>query len=357
MTHRSGRDIITVAASAGGLLPLRRFLAGLPAGLPASVLAVLHIPATGGQALPRILDRAGPLPAATAVDGEKLEPGRIYVAPADRHLLVADGQVRLSRGPRQNGVRPAADPLFRSAALYGGPRTVAVVLSGTLDDAALGSATVERHGGVVVVQDPAEAAYPGMPASALVATRHARALPVDQLAGLVVRLVTEEAAPGTGRTGTGRTGTGRDPDLANDIGVLLNERSEGNVLDRPYSGFICPDCGGPLYSSDRDTAATYDCVVGHSWSPESLLEGQAVEVERAMWLAVRSLDERARLTGRLAEEAQQRGRKISARRFREAANEACQAADRIREVAAGLTAAGHELDGPSGDGRDGPSGR
>jgi two-component system chemotaxis response regulator CheB len=76
----------------------------------------------GARTLPHVLDRAGPLPAAAAVDGEPLRPGRVYVAPPDRHLLVMTAVVRTSRGPRQNGVRPAANPLFRSAALVGGPR-------------------------------------------------------------------------------------------------------------------------------------------------------------------------------------------------------------------------------------------
>ena len=157
---------MVVAASAGGLIPLRRFLSLLPADLPASILVVLHIPATGGRALPRILDRSGPLAASVPADGEKLAHGRVFVAPPDRHVLVVNGAVRLSRGPRQNGVRPAADPLFRSAARYGGPRTVAVVLSGTPDDAALGSAVVEQCGGRVLVQDPEEAAWPGIPTAA-----------------------------------------------------------------------------------------------------------------------------------------------------------------------------------------------
>jgi len=192
MATSHGRDIVVVAASAGGLEPLRTLLAGLPADLPAAVLVVLHVPASRGRTLPDILDRAGPLPAAAAVDGEPLRSGRVYVAPPDRHLLLMSDVVRTSRGPRQNGVRPAANPLFRSAALVGGPRTIGVVLSGTLDDAALGSATVEQRGGHVIIQDPVEASYDSMPRCALAVTEHAEIQPTGRLAAAVARLVREQ---------------------------------------------------------------------------------------------------------------------------------------------------------------------
>ena len=192
MSGHPGKDIIVVAASAGGLMPLRAFLAGLPADLPASVVTVLHIPATGGQALPGILDRSGPLAAGARPRTAKswCTAASTWRRPTIMSSIV-DGTIQLSQEPRQNGVRPAADPLFRSAALYGGPRVVAVVLSGTLDDAARGCAAVERCGGRVLVQEPAEAAYPGMPASALAATRHAVALPRQGLVRLVSRLASE----------------------------------------------------------------------------------------------------------------------------------------------------------------------
>jgi two-component system chemotaxis response regulator CheB len=292
---------------------------------------VLHIPVTGGRNLPRILDRAGPLPAAPAVDGERLRPGRVYVAPPDQHLLVIKDTVRLSRGPRQNGFRPAADPLFRSAALHAGPRTTAVVLSGTLDDAALGSATVERRGGRVIVQDPAEADYSSMPRSAVAATEHPIVTAAEDLAGKVARLAKEKIGmllP---------VGSEQDEELAAEISGLLAGDLETNTLSRTYSALTCPECGGPLYSAREGRAHTYDCLVGHRWSPQSLVEEQSVTVERGLWLAIRSLEERGRLTARLADTARQRGHSLSADQFSQVAEEARQSADALREVAGSMS--------------------
>lgn len=291
------------------------------------MLVVLHIPATGGRTLPRILDRAGVLPAAAAVDGESLQTGRVYVAPPDVHLVV-DGVVRTSRGPRQNGVRPSADPLFRSAALYGGPRTIGVVLSGTLDDAALGAATVERLGGRVIVQDPADAAYSSMPRRALATTRHPEIRTAEAIPKLLIQLARAEVEIPSGEP---------PADLEEEVRSLLAGDPQVTPVPQDYSGFTCPECGGPLYHAREHAADSYDCLVGHRWSPESLLEEQASTVERAIWLAIRSLDERRRLTERLAESARSRGHSISAVRFRAAAEEAALAADALRLATSQLT--------------------
>lgn len=337
-------EIVVMAASAGGLQPLRVLLSALPASLPAAVFVVLHVPATGGHALPKILDRSGPLHAASAADGERMRAGRVYVAPPDRHLLVVKDTVRLSRGPRQNGVRPAADPLFRSAALHAGSQTTAVVLSGTLDDAALGCATVERRGGLVLVQDPVEADYDSMPRNAIAATESAVIAPVANMA----KLITEVVSAGKERENEGARVAARDArldaELETELAGLLAGDPETDTRTRAYSGLTCPECSGPLYTGAEHT---FDCLVGHRWSPQSLFEEQSASVERALWLAVRALDERGKLAGRLAGAAQERGHRISADQFATAADEAREAADAIREVAGGMVA---ELDPEPGDG-------
>ena len=128
---------------------------------------VLHLPATGRSLLAPILDRETSLPVEVPVSGEPLRPGRIYVAPPDRHLTVTSGRLELGRGPKENGVRPAIDPMLRSLAAAYGEHTVAVVLSGALTDGSGGALAIKRAGGAVIVQAPAEATVPSMPQSVL----------------------------------------------------------------------------------------------------------------------------------------------------------------------------------------------
>ena len=161
------RDIVVIGASAGGIEALRDVLAGLPGSYPGSIFVVLHVPDGAGGVLAEILSRASSLEVSSAVDDEPILPGRVYVAVGGHHLLLGEGRILTRRGPRENGLRPAADPLFRSAAWYYGPRVVGVILSGTLSDGTAGLRDVRRQGGIGIVQDPADAMYEGMPTSAL----------------------------------------------------------------------------------------------------------------------------------------------------------------------------------------------
>ena len=163
----ASRDILTIGTSAGGFEALRFLASEFPHDFPASVVVVIHLSSQFRTTLDAILTEAGPLPATFAVDGEKFERGHIYIAPPERHLLLENGQLCLGSGPRENNARPALDPLFRSAALCYGPRAIGAVLTGQMGDGAAGLSVLKRCGGITVVQDPSDAAFPEMPATAL----------------------------------------------------------------------------------------------------------------------------------------------------------------------------------------------
>jgi two-component system chemotaxis response regulator CheB len=166
-------NIIVIGASAGGVDPLREILKPLPADLQAAIFIVMHIPPSALSVLAEILNRSTALSAAAAVDGQLINPGRIYVAPTNRHMLVEPGYVRLTRGPKENRFRPAIDPLFRTAARAYGKRVLGIVLTGLMGDGTAGLQVIKAEGGTSLVQDPKDALFPSMPERAI------RTVPVD----------------------------------------------------------------------------------------------------------------------------------------------------------------------------------
>ncbi len=196
------RDIVVIGASAGGVATLWQLVQGLPANLPAAVFVVVHMSAKHPSSLPNILQKSGKLPSAHAVDGAEIEPGRIYVAPPDRHLLIKPLYMRVLFGPKENRFRPAIDPLFRTAALAYGERVVGVVLSGALNDGTAGLIEIKEQGGIAIAQDPKEAMFSSMPESAIKYAEVDYILPVAGIASTLVNLanesVTERRSPYVG---------------------------------------------------------------------------------------------------------------------------------------------------------------
>src|SRR5215471_2646718 len=172
------QDIVVIGTSAGGLKILRELVSHLPADLPAAVFIVQHSSTDVHSILPDVLSKAGNLPARHAVDGEPIRLGRIYIAPPNHHMVVDDGRVRLTQGPKENRFRPAIDPLFRTAAYFYGPRVVGVILTGALNDGTAGLWAVKERGGLALVQEPGEATNPSMPLSAIRQVKVDKTLPV-----------------------------------------------------------------------------------------------------------------------------------------------------------------------------------
>ncbi|MEV0676003.1 chemotaxis protein CheB [Actinosynnema sp. NPDC050436] len=321
------RDVIVVGASAGGVEALRQFVSGLPADLAATVLVVLHLPRGATSVLPAILRRSSPLPVSTAEHGEPLRHGRVYTACPDHHLLVTGDAVALSTGPTENGHRPAVDALFRSAARALGPRVIGVVLSGTLDDGAAGLATIVARGGAAVVQDPSDALYPGMPQSALREVGAEHVVPAAQMGEVLAKLTREVVE--TRAAAPLRHATEVEADIAEDDPGVSGPVDE---VATP-SGFTCPECDGTLLElpgTDR-----YRCWVGHAWTLEALAEQKDDAVERALWAALRALDEKTRLAQRMRLRAAERDRTRISERYADAEHEATHAAEVLRALLRG----------------------
>src|SRR5688572_11515702 len=208
------KDIVVIGASAGGMEALQKLVARLPADLPAALFVVWHLSPGLKSILPSVLNRAGPLRALHPEDGDRIEPGRIYVAPNDHHMLLEKGYIRVTKGPKENRFRPAIDPLFRSAAYVYGPRTIGVVMTGALDDGTAGLWTVKLRGGTAIVQEPADALIRSMPLSALEHTAADHRLPAADIGELLGRLVREEAGPEPALSGDEREKMRREIKIA-----------------------------------------------------------------------------------------------------------------------------------------------
>jgi two-component system, chemotaxis family, protein-glutamate methylesterase/glutaminase len=317
------RDIVVVGGSLGAIDALRCICRDLPAALPAAVFVVVHVGQFGvdlagglaGQAL---------LPVATAQDGTPIEPGKIFVAPADRHLLLVDGTIQLGLGPRENMARPAVDPLFRSAAVSYGPRVIGVVLSGLLNDGAAGLAAVKQCGGLAVVQNPADARADSMPLRALQSCDVDYRAPVAGLGGLLARLAREPAGPPVPIPREIRL----EVDIA--LGRPIDAPTLAGIADP--SPLSCPQCGGVLSEIRSKPPLRFRCQVGHGFTADVLDRQQEGSIDEALRVALRIIEERASLADRIAADARANGHTKTAPIFEERSRELRGYAQTIREA-------------------------
>jgi len=319
------RDVVVIGSSMGGVEALKVLVAQFPQDLPASVSVVQHVADSSPGILAEILDSRGPLPASTAEDGMTMERGRIYVAPANRHLLVTPGCIRVVFGPRENRSRPAIDPLFRTAAVHFRSRVIGVVLTGLLDDGASGLQAIVRCGGTAVVQSPEDAAYPEMPKRALEYVEAARVTAVAKMGSLIEQLC-REPAPESPPV----------PDVLR-LEAHLTERAtqheDWTQLPGRAVGLTCPECAGALQEIDTgEGEPRYRCRVGHAFSARDLNLSKKGQVEDGLWLAIQTLEERAQTLMNLARVDRKGGRERSATAFDARARESHAHAARLREI-------------------------
>ncbi|MDA9544950.1 glutamate methylesterase [Bradyrhizobium sp. CCBAU 45321] len=320
----SNRDIIVIGGSAGATQPLKQILSRLPPDLPAAVFIVLHIPAQGIGILSTVARSAGPLPVRQAENGMEIEPGQIYLAAPDHHLLLSRDRVLLGRGPRENLVRPAIDALFRSAAIAYGPRVIGVLLSGLLSDGAAGLNAIKRCGGMAVVQDPTDAVSDEMPRRAMEETTVDLCVPGASMGDVLSELAREQAgAP-----------LPIPPEIRLEVEIAAGDRigSDKLLAFADPVALTCPACGGVLSEVKESRPMRFRCQVGHGFTVDTLAKEQEGRVDEALRVALRIIEERAELVQRMAADGRRSGRSAVAEMYQARAAEYREYADMIRRV-------------------------
>ena len=326
------RDIIVIGASAGGVQALSTLVSALPPNLPAAVFIVLHIPAAHPSLLPTILSRDAHMPVSHAMNSERIEHGRIYVAPPDRHLLIESANIKLVHGPKENFHRPSIDTLFRSAARWAGASVIGVVLTGARDDGTVGMRAIKNQGGTTIVQDPIEATFPSMPLSVMQDISVDYSVPLREIGPLLNKL-TREPVDADG-------GYPLAEEVELEAKIAGQEMDSGELIASVerlgrVSQLTCPECQGALWEMRDEEMLRYRCHVGHALSAESLSEGQAERIEVALWSAVRALEEQMILAKRIVERARKANRHRAAIMFERRADDAERYSGVIRQLLLG----------------------
>ncbi|HVB89868.1 MAG TPA: chemotaxis protein CheB [Beijerinckiaceae bacterium] len=318
----SRRDIIAIGGFLGAVEAVRKLCRDLPADLAATLFIFIHVGTRGKNLLAGIIYAQSALSVRTAVDDEILRRGHVYVAPPDRHLLVMGDVIKLGRGPRENMARPAIDPLFRSVGMSCGPRCIAVVLSGLLNDGAAGLADVKRCGGTTVVQNPADAAAQDMPRGALTTSDVDYRADIADMGPLLVRLAGEDAG----------AAAEIPEDIKGEVAIALGRRADSTVLAKLAEpvALTCPDCGGVLSQMKRSPPLRFRCQVGHAYTAEALVTEKDGPLDEAVRVALRIMEERALLTEKMADDARRDGREAAASSLLQRASESRAYAQTLR---------------------------
>jgi two-component system, chemotaxis family, protein-glutamate methylesterase/glutaminase len=319
----TGHDLVVIGASAGGVEAIPRLLSQLPPSFPAAICIVQHLTPTSVH-LADIFQRSTSMKVAWAEHDDPVVPGQVYVAPGGIHMVLDGSRIALVGGPRENRSRPSISRLFRSAAAHYGARTIACVLTGMLDDGASGVAAVKKTGGLVVVQDPQDAAFPDMPSAALRAADPDRVLPIEAIGAALILLSRQAAMPPPPSV---------PPEIVQEAKLDLPGRHVPEDLTGlgPQVPVACPECNGPLWEIGDERQRSFRCYLGHSVSAETMVAMKSGEIERSLWAAVRALQERASTLAKLAMDAHRIGVGLAAAEYERRSAETRADADRARE--------------------------
>jgi two-component system chemotaxis response regulator CheB len=318
--------LIVVGASAGGLTAVIELCAQLDKKMDAAVCVVLHVSHVSmTDILAQQIQKNSPFICRVATDGEPILRGHVYMAAADKHLLVRKRRLLLGRGPAENRWRPSIDVLFRSAAVAYDGHLIGVILTGLLQDGTAGMLAIKKSGGICIVQDPTEAEYPDMPQAVLNNVEVDYCVSLSQMGFLLKE----------------KTANGHDIPVA---AVPEELKMEAAIAERVAIGinlvaplgkkslFTCPDCGGGLWEIDEGKLPRYRCHIGHAFTEKELQLRQSETLESTLWVALRMMEERRQLLHKMVDEEKSRGRARSASNKEERALELTVHIDRLKQL-------------------------
>jgi two-component system chemotaxis response regulator CheB len=342
-------DKVVIGASAGGIPPLLEILRGLPSDLPASLFIVIHRSAdTTDDSLLWTIQRASNLACKVPVHNERIQPGFVYLAPPNQHMVLKGDNILITRGPRENYFRPSIDTTFRSAAVNFGPRVIGIILSGMLQDGTAGMEAIKRCGGICVIQQPEDASFPSMPRTVLsnlnvdysvassemhIVLKDLIARPADDTIERPVDLLLEAEIA--------ERYTNNDTTFIQTMDITKTTKELEKVANR--TAVSCPECGGAIWRMKDGNVERYRCHLGHAFSAEGMLGKNREALEETLWVALRMLEERRYVLVTLAEEISENNT-IKAASYTERADELQVHIERIRQVITNFNDLGQRLD-------------
>ena len=293
MSHKI--DTVVIGGSAGSFTALKSILAGLPEDLPAAVIVCQHMSPSHGSTAAELLEAHSALPVRIAEDLMEIEPGHVYFAAPDAHLMIGGDHLHLRRGAHENNFRPAIDPLFRSAAVFRATRAVGVILSGLMDDGSAGARAMARTGARIIVQSPETAQFPDMPRAASRAVPHADEVPLEEIAARLAGIAGSPCLP----PGEIPWDIGIELKIAGLEGASMASEERLGSLS-PYN---CPHCNGVLWEIEDGPMTRFRCHTGHAYTIESLGVSQEEALDKGLFDSLRAHRGRVALLRQMMKDA------------------------------------------------------
>ena len=323
--QNQSKFIVVIGTSAGGFNALPEVLSQLNPEMNAAFFVVMHISKQGiGNYLVNRMQKYTELTCKEATNNEEIKSGTIYFASPDKHLVIKNDRIFLGCGPEENHWRPSIDVLFRSAAVSWNTHTIGILLTGMLYDGTSGMAAIHKCGGTCVVQDPNEADFPEMPISALNEGIVDHSVPLYQMGALLENIISSER----------EVKTDIPIELIKEVNISLNASSDIDELETigERSVFTCPDCGGVLFNMNEGKISRYRCHTGHAYNVDDLENQQNKNLENALWVSLRMIEERRKLLAQLSEKNLKKGFRLSAANYQAKIDELQTHSDALRKI-------------------------